>query len=199
LLHALIEKGHADDALDLLVHGSHVIREHAARAQPIQHDRAIVAGQLGVNQVAAGTHPIVVADKRPLGHFGHAVLGHIDRDRLVAAPRQRLAQDHRHLPSIGAHAVEQDDLHLRLRVAVGVEMDVVAIPVPPFLGWLLPRFPLELGREELLHVAPDGLVCVGHGNSGCLGWVGRIGFFGMCRRNQCARQAKGEQRHSGSA
>ena len=61
------------------------------------------------------------------------VIGHVDRDRLVAAAREWLADDHRHLPTVGADAMEQDHLHFRLRVAIRVEMEAMTVPAPPFL------------------------------------------------------------------
>jgi len=79
-----IEECHADNALDLPVQRGSVVSQHAAGAEAVQHDRAIVACQFGVDQIAGGAYPVAVNHPLAFRDFSHAVFGHVDSDRLVA-------------------------------------------------------------------------------------------------------------------
>ncbi|MNP07729.1 hypothetical protein D3C76_997680 [compost metagenome] len=115
---------------------------HTASAQAIEEDGARVPCQLTVDQVGPGLHPVVVAHGLATPHLGDAIFRHVHRDGLQATSGEWGPEYRRHLPAIGAHAMEQDHLQWRLGIAVAVQVDSVLPPIPPFLARLISRLQL---------------------------------------------------------
>lgn len=95
LTHPLVQKCHADDPAHCVARrlGGHVVREHAAGAESVQHDGTHIAAPLVFQEVDHQVYPIAVSGYGAGRDLGQAIAQVVDRDRLVAPARQWCTQD----------------------------------------------------------------------------------------------------------
>ncbi|MDT4868029.1 hypothetical protein FQZ97_1029690 [compost metagenome] len=92
-----------------------------------------------VDQVGSHLNPVVVADGLAAADLSDAIFRHIHRDGFHAPSGQWGTEYGRHLPAIGANAMEQNHLQWRLGIAIAVQVNAVLPPIPPLLARLFPR------------------------------------------------------------
>ena len=131
---------------------------HTSCAESVEHDGPAILLKLRIDEIAASLDPVVVSDRLASAHLCEPILGHVDGDGFEPVAGQRSAQNRGHLPAICPHAVKEDDFQRRIGVSVTIEVNLVLPPGPPLLFRFLPWAQLEAFGQELLDLAPVGLL-----------------------------------------